>query len=238
MYNAHVDLSFRVDEPEWLDSRPLSGKELERALRFLSASNRLLGGHSCVLRRLDGWSKRWRPGEIVRILDVGVGGGDLLLAVRRWAERRGVRVALTGIDSSPAVLHKARKLLRGKDVELREADLFAFAEAGRKFDYVTASLLLHHFPITRQVEALKALDRLSSRGVVVSDLRRTRPAYWGVTAVTKVFGDPISAHDGPVSVRRAFTLPELTAMALSAGLPYLKAEREPFFRATLAGDKL
>lgn len=232
-----MDLSFRVDEPEWLDTRPLSGKELERALRFLSASNRLLGGHSCVLRRLEAWSRRWRPGETVRILDVGAGAGDLLAALRAWADRRRVRVALTGIDLSEAVLHRARKLVRGRDIELREADLFAFAAGGRRFDYVVASLLLHHIPIRRQVEALRALDKLAARGVVVSDLRRTRPAYWGVKAVTRVFGDPISAHDGPVSVRRSFTIDELAALAREAGLPYLKAEKEPFFRATLAGDK-
>lgn len=232
-----MDLSFRVDEPEWLDTRPLSGKELERALGFQSASNRYLGGHACVLRRFDAWSRRWRPGETIKVLDVGAGAGDLLLALRRWAERRRVRVALTGIDRSEAVLQKARRFVRGRDVELREADLFSFSHVGRKFDYVCASLLLHNIPIQRQVDALRALDRLAGRGVVISDLRRSRPAYWGVSAVTRVFGDPVSAHDGPVSVRRAFTLNELDGLALAAGLPYLKAEREPFFRATLAGDK-
>lgn len=232
-----VDLSTRVEEPDWLDSRPLSPAELDRALRFMERANRLLGGHACVVRHFEDWSRHWTKGETVHVLDAAVGAGDLLLALRQWADRRGWRLALTGIDAAVGVVDRARKRLRGRDIELRQEDLVRFSHGGRKFHYVMASMLLSHVPARRQAEALQAIDRLASRGVVVSDLQRTRPAYWGVRALTAAFGDRIMRHDGPLLVRRGFTLAELADAARKALLPYLGARSEPFFRATLAGEK-
>ncbi len=232
-----MDLSTRVEEPPWLLTRPLSPQQLSKALRFLERSNRLLGGHSCVVRHFESWSRRWSQGETVRVLDVGAGAGDLLLALRRWADRTGRRLALTGVDAAKAVVEQARRALRGRDVELREEDLFSFADHGRKFDYVIASQLLSHVPSDRQAEALRALDKLATRGLVVSDVQRSRPAYWGARALTAAFGDPVVRHDGPAFVRRGFTVDELRGLAELAGLKYLRAQPEPFCRATLAGDK-
>lgn len=233
-----MDLSTRVEEPQWSATLPLSPLELERVSRFFERSNRLLGGHACVVRHFEGWSRRWPHGETIRVLDVGTGAGDLLLALRRWADHRGLRLALTGIDAAKAVLDRARRRLRGRDVELRDEDLFQFAAGARRFDYVTASLFLSHVPAVRQKDALLALDKLAVRGLIVSDVQRTRPAYWGIRALTTAFGDRVMRHDGPAFVRRGFTVRELASLAGQSGLGYLAAQPEPFCRVTLAGAKL
>jgi hypothetical protein len=44
-------------------------------------------------------------------------------------------------------------------------------------------------------------------------------------------------HDGPVSVRRAFTVSELEELARRAGLGYLSARRHAGFRLSLTGAK-
>jgi len=44
-------------------------------------------------------------------------------------------------------------------------------------------------------------------------------------------------HDGPLSVRRAFTVHELARLAAGLGLSYLQARQERPFRLSLAGEK-
>ena len=42
------------------------------------------------------------------VLDVGHGGGDLLRAIARWADQRGLKVKLSGIDENPRSAVAAR----------------------------------------------------------------------------------------------------------------------------------
>lgn len=233
-----TSLARRVDEPELMDGAPLAAGELERALGFLAGANRLLGGNSVVIGRLERWSRRWPSGRAVTLLDVGTGGADVPLAVRAWGESRGFEVAVTAIDASPAVAELARRRAAGRPgVRVIEADLYEFASRGEAFDYVTASLFLHHVPDARLVEALRALDALARRGVIVSDLERCRGGLLAVRLLTGLFGDRVTRHDGPLSVRRSFRPAELGALAREAGLGYLSARRHPFFRISLAGEK-
>jgi hypothetical protein len=51
-------------------------------------------------------------------------------------------------------------------------------------------------------------------------------------------GNVIVRHDGPLSVRRAFTLPELSRLVHELDLRYLRARRESPFRLSLAGQKV
>jgi hypothetical protein len=68
--------------------------------------------------------------------------------------------------------------------------------------------------------------------LIVSDLRRSRLAYAGVWLGTHlVCRSPFTRHDGPVSVRRAYTLDELRALSRRAGCVNMRWVRRPFFRA-------
>ncbi|MFB3819312.1 MAG: methyltransferase type 11, partial [Candidatus Methylomirabilales bacterium] len=81
-----------------------------------------------------------------------------------------------------------------------------------------ASLLLHHLEGEAPVRLLRELDRVSSRAAVVNDLRRgwlPLAATWlGLRLCSR---DPLIRHDGPLSVRRAFTPAELLRLAGQAG---------------------
>lgn len=229
------DLSSRLEARELMDSGSLSPAELDGALAFLEGCNRWLGGWSILRRRLEGWSPSWTPGRAVTLLDVGTGAGDLPRLAAAWGRRRGYDLRATGIDSDPSVVALARE--RGGGVELECADLFSFAAAGRRFDYVCASLFLHHVPGPALGRALSALDGLALEGVFIGDLLRSAGGYLAVSALTAVLGDRVTRHDGPVSIRRGFRVEELDAAAARAGLHHLKARREPFFRVSLSGEK-
>jgi hypothetical protein len=65
----------------------------------------------------------------------------------------------------------------------------------------------------------------------------TRFDYVTACAAGLVLGNTIVRHDAPASVRRAFRRSELDQLARQAGLDYLAAREEPWFRVSLAGEK-
>jgi hypothetical protein len=78
---------------------------------------------------------------------------------------------------------------------------------------------------------------LAKRGIIISDLRRGRAGYWAVKLLSDAVGNAVVRHDAPLSVRRAFRAEELETLARQAGLSYLSARPQPWFRISLAGEK-
>lgn len=235
--NLFPDLSQPVDEDEWMDTRPFHPDESRRALCFLAKMNRWFGGVETVLRPLMEWSERWHPGEPVHILDVGTGGADIPIALVKWARENGHSLRVTAVELVPEIAAIAKNAARPyAEITVLERDLRDIPKE-LTFDYVIASLFLHHIPIPLRADALSALDRRARKGLVVSDLVRTLFSYWTVGAAAYVWGDAVVRHDGPLSVRRAFRVNELEALARDAGLPYLKARSEPWCRVSLVGEK-
>jgi 2-polyprenyl-3-methyl-5-hydroxy-6-metoxy-1,4-benzoquinol methylase len=156
----------------------------------------------------------------------------------QWARRHGLNVRVTALDLVPEIAAIARQNARPyPEIDVRCADVFDLRARGETFDFVTASLFLHHVPSPRLVEILQLFDALANRGLLISDLIRTRPSLWAVTALSLLAGNHVVRHDAPLSVRRAFTVEELQDLAARAGLPYLRAGRAPWFHVTLAGEK-
>ncbi len=234
-----TDLSRRTDIPELMDTAPASAAAMRGALRFLELTNRWFGGSRLVLSHLAAWAVRWpRVCGTVTVLDVGTGTADIPMALVRWARARGVRLAVTGLDLVKSITELAAARVRQfPEISIVSGDLFEFARTGARFDYVTASLFLHHVEPARTPEALGLLSGLARRGLIISELQRTRAAYLAITGAGYVLGNRIVRHDAPASVRRAFLTSELDVLAREAGLDYLAARQEPFFRLSLSGEK-
>lgn len=222
-----------------MDTAPLSVEEMRTTLGFLERTNRWCGGAGVVLGYLTAWSRRWPAGGTIRMLDVGTGSADIPVAIVAWARARGLNVAVTGIDPVREVVAVARERTAGyPEITIEQADLNSLAEGHETFDYVTASLLLHHLPPDEAAGALQDMDGLSTRGIIVSDLHRTRTGYAAVWLLSRLLGNAVVRHDGPLSVRRAFRPEELDDLAESGGLAYLHARvHHPWFRVSLAGEK-
>lgn len=231
------DLSVPIDEDEWMDTRPFNSNDARRALYFLAKMNRWFGGVATVLRPLMEWSGRWHPGEPVHILDVGTGGADIPIALVKWARENGHSLRITAVELVPEIAAFAKQAARPyPEITVLERDLRDMPKE-LTFDYVVASLFLHHIPLPLRGEALHSLNRRARKGLVISDLIRTLFSYWTVGAASFVWGDSVVRHDGPLSVRRSFRVTELESLARDAGLPYLKARSEPWCRVSLSGEK-
>jgi ubiquinone/menaquinone biosynthesis C-methylase UbiE len=103
------------------------------------------------------------------------------------------------------------------------------------FDYVFSSLFLHHFTDEQVVELLRAFGRVARRAVLIVDLERHPVAYYFLPATRWLLGwDPVTVHDGKISVEAAFRPRELESLARAAGLadPRARAYR-PAFRVAL-----
>lgn len=229
-------LARRIDADEWMDAGPVGPDEMRRALEFLRRTNRWFGGARIFLRHLTEFSRSWRPGESIRILDVGTGLADIPVAIGRWARNRGWSISIDAVEKVPATAQWAREHAKAAPgVRILERD--AFELGGERYDYVMASLFLHHIHSSSLVPLIRRLDGLASRGMIFGDLRRGRASYWSVKLLSNLLGNAVVRHDGPLSVRRAFTPDELRIAAREAGCGYLRARRERFFRVSLAGEK-
>ena len=205
-------LGTRSTAHELLDAEHLDLLELRRNLREMAMLNRLPGGMGYSVRAVERLLSEQSEGTV---LDVGTGSGDF---VRRLRGRRHVEVIAS--DVRREVLEIAARNLAGIDhVSLLQADARAIPLADGEVDVAHASLLMHHFDPDDAIAALAEMRRVARLGVVINDLRRGLLPF-AVTAATvlALSRAAYTRHDGVLSARRAYTLPELDTLAAKAGL--------------------
>jgi ubiquinone/menaquinone biosynthesis C-methylase UbiE len=210
---------------------------VRKSLRFLRRVNRLFGYTRSTLSHLDRFSRTWKPGERIRIIDFATGSADLPRAILRWAERRGFDVRVVGVDLHATTAASARAATRDDPrIEIVRANVLALPFADESFDYATTSLFLHHLDDDDVVRVLAAMSRVARRGIIAGDLVRHRRAYAGVTLLT-CLANPIDRHDGPASVAQAFTRDEILLLRDRAGAGFASYFEHFGHRFVLAGEK-
>jgi SAM-dependent methyltransferase len=106
------------------------------------------------------------------------------------------------------------------------------------FDYVFCSLFLHHFQDTDVVRLLRGFGEVARKAVLVIDLERNPIPYYFIAWSRPLLGwDPVTVHDGAISVEAAFRRKELEDLARQAGLQNPRARVfRPAFRIALAAE--
>ena len=222
---------------ELMDEPGVDPEQLRKSLRFLRRINGLLGYTRTTLRHLRRFSRGWRPGETIRILDVATGSGDVPRAILRWAGRRGFDVRVVGVDLHAGTAQVAAGESGDPRLTVVRADARHLPFADGSFDYAITSLFLHHLDDDDAVAVLASMSRVARRGTIAGDLLRHRRAYAWIKLLT-LFANPIVRHDGPASVAQAFTKPEVLAMRDKAGVGYARYYRHFGHRFVLAGEKV
>jgi SAM-dependent methyltransferase len=150
-----------------------------------------------------------RPTRDDRLLDVACGPGLVV-----WAFAPHVRAA-TGIDMTPAMLDRARKLAADKgvaNVAWRQGDVYSLPYEDGSFTIVTTRFSCHHFLDPAAV--LREMVRVCAPGgriIVVDDYASEDPAKAAAFNRLEKLRDP--------SHSRALSLTELKGLFGRVGLP-------------------
>jgi len=254
----------RRETAEHLDTAgALAPPELARSLREVWQVNRYLGGMGVLQRHLgrllgdtgrdnrqpgDPGRGNHRPGGRVSgaaqsgnrrratLLDVGTGAADVPLALLGWARRRQLELTIVAVDREEAMVTLARHRTAGTGaIWVERADGRALPYAAASFDVALCNLALHHLDPDGAVRLLRELARVSRRGWLVADLERRLPAYLAAQALSvALWRSPITRHDGPLSVQRAYTRAEAERLVQAAGVRAQVCRHFPF-RLALVG---
>ena len=189
-------------------------------LRDLARGNRRLGGADLSARAIDGLA----PGRAsIAVLDVGTGAADIPLALIERGRAAGRIVRVTGVDTRPEVLEAAAvidpRVTATGELALHVADGRALPFPDSTFEVVHASLLVHHLDPDAARALFAEMLRVARLGVVVNDLVRSRATWLGAWLLAHVATrNRLTRYDRPLSVRRAYSVAELTALLAAAGL--------------------
>ena len=215
MWGADLEVRHRL--PELMDDPSLDRARHLHALQALARVNRVSLAASRIIREVHAIAGS-RPGP-VRVLDVACGGGDVLIDVAKRLQGTTMSVELCGCDVSPVALGAARQAAPDAvGIDFVEVDAIEGAlPAG--YDLICSSLFLHHLSPEVVIRLLQRMVGAATHSVLIQDLRRTRLGYvfaWiGLHALTR---SDVARTDGLISVRAAFTVPEVEALCRDAGL--------------------
>jgi ubiquinone/menaquinone biosynthesis C-methylase UbiE len=229
-------LKHRRREHEWMDDPNVDEAILADSLRFIHLVNRLLRYSRSTLEHLDRFSRNWKPGEPISIIDFATGSADIPRDILRWADRRGHNIRIVGVDLHARTSAIARQSTSDPRLQIVRADVLNLPFDAGSFDYAITGLFLHHLSDDEVIAVLRALDRVARRGIIIGDLIRSRRAYNWITLFT-LFANPMLKHDARVSVAQAFNKEEILRLRDRAGLGYLRYHRHFAHRMVLAGEK-
>ncbi|MBM7026620.1 class I SAM-dependent methyltransferase [Clavibacter zhangzhiyongii] len=210
-----MDLSRRDAElTELMDDPDCDPVSLERTYARFALVNRVVAGWRGVYR------SRIRPllsaSRETSLVDLGSGGGDVPLALARWARRDGLRLRVVGLDPDPRAAAFTRSLPADPDVEFLRASSADLVADGRRFDLVTSNHVLHHLD-EAAFDGLLADSAALAPRAIHSDIARGRLAYAAYGPLSRLVADGSFVHvDGLRSIRRSWTSVEL-ALRVPAG---------------------
>ncbi len=209
---------------------------LARSLEHVAQVNRFLGGWRSLLLYLPEYLPPEGP---ARLLDVGTGSGEAALVAAEWARRHGRELHITATDANPAILEIARaRAAAYPEIRVEAADALALPYPDGAFHVAVLTLTLHHFDPDNAVRVLREMARVSRGGIIVSDLERSWGNWLGATFLSWTLWarNPLTRHDGPLSVLRSYTRAELGALAEQAGLSDARVHRHLFERLVLTAS--
>jgi 2-polyprenyl-3-methyl-5-hydroxy-6-metoxy-1,4-benzoquinol methylase len=207
-------LAIRSRQDEQMDAADLDPAIYQKVLHDLARVNRwTFTAHPVLsfMKRAIGHSKAFR------LLDVGFGDGDILRAIARWAERRGIRADLVGVDLNEKSVRAAQLATpAGLAIDYQAGD---YLDQQGPFDFVISSQVTHHMTDGQLLAFLRYMEAEAGRGWLICDLHRHGFAYWGYPILARLMlVHRIVREDGQLSIARSFRPAEWEQQLAEAGI--------------------
>jgi hypothetical protein len=221
LHSRSVQREFSESQPELMDLPNQDEKALRSDLENIARLNGAFGGRRAVEKIFHQLAC---PHSRLILVDLAAGYGDHGRNLIEQARARHGEVAVIAVDFQFQTLRIARAATPpGQKMFFVQADARRLPFRDKGADLAFCSLALHHFAENDALTVLREMARIASRGLACADLVRSRLAALGIWLLTTfIVRDPMVRHDARLSVRRAFTAGELTALARRAGWPQLR----------------
>jgi 2-polyprenyl-3-methyl-5-hydroxy-6-metoxy-1,4-benzoquinol methylase len=229
--NVALDFSKRAYLTELMDE-PCEYEDLRSCLRDLEQVNRFTFGYKPTLDWLNRQLPHLPRHRTIHVVDVGCGGGDMLRKVAAWADAKKLAVKLTGVDLNPYATRTAQEFTdTNLPIQWVTGDVYSF-EPEIPIDIVISSLFTHHLDDEEIVQFLMWMETTAQLSWFVNDLSRGPKAYAMFQLLAGCFRwHRFVRHDGPVSIRRSFSVDDWSSYARQAGL----SDDMPFIQAHWPG---
>jgi ubiquinone/menaquinone biosynthesis C-methylase UbiE len=210
----------RVVRAELLDSDAGTPAEVARSLADLRLVNRWFGGVATATALVQQVAESTSRTSL-SLLEVAAGSGYVPGCTRDRLQRHGITLATTLLDRHATHLPRS-----GPRVV---ADALALPFRDQSFDLVGCGLFAHHLEPDAVVTFVKEALRVARVAVLINDLIR-HPLHLGLVYLSLPLHGRLSRHDGPASVRRAYTIPEMSEMLQRTGAARVEITRHYLFR--------
>ncbi|WP_103866167.1 methyltransferase domain-containing protein [Aquimarina sp. I32.4] len=215
-----VNLKHRSNEVELMDDPMVNKKDLLVALSDISRTNQLLGGNEITIRAVQKLSKDVYNSSSVTILDLGCGDGEMLRAIANSYRKQKKTVKLIGVDVNKNSIESGKGLnLLYPEITLYQQDVMNLEPSQFSCDIAICTLTLHHLSNEEIKKMINKVIKISSIGVIINDLHRSRIAYYLFKLFSFFFiRGYIAKNDGLVSIKRGFKKSELLDLANNLNL--------------------
>ncbi|MFW5960327.1 MAG: methyltransferase domain-containing protein [Chitinivibrionales bacterium] len=204
-------LKVRSLEPELMDDLGSDSVMLESTLKQFSLINPLFSGSERLIRRYLIKHMRQNPKEVITILDIGAGGGDITRSIADTCAKEGIKIEIHALDPDKRAVDYALRNSGGySNIKIIQGDIKEYTGYKDLFDYTFANHFLHHIDEASVREVMKTISDISRCGFLVNDIKRSRAAYYLFTLVSSLmFRNSFAAYDGKLSIKKGFTEEEL-----------------------------
>jgi ubiquinone/menaquinone biosynthesis C-methylase UbiE len=211
----------RVLVPELLDSDSGTRREVTDSLADLRMFNRRFGGVRAMGKLLREVAKKNRLREMTW-LDVAGSTGDVATLTREEVFRNGIVV-------HPVVLDRAETHMNGCEANVC-GDALALPFRDNSFDVVGSSLFVHHLEPEEVLRFAGEGLRVARHAFIINDLVR-HPLHLALAyAGIPLYRSRLTRHDAPASVRRAYTVGEISSLLSQAGAKAISVRTFYLFR--------
>ncbi len=223
----------RSEEPEKLDNLSLYGETLHKALSSLEWINRWFGNHRSVIKPILRIYKKEK--RTLSIVDLGCGGGDLVLAVAKALQKNHFQFIITGIDGNSNTLKYAQnKCAAFTNIKFIQADILSDAFKNEPCDILISSHFMYHFTEDGLIHFIRSNVPGISTAVIFSELKRKR--FVMILYKLCSFLLPISKlakQDGLLAIKRSFTKKEWVSILTKTNITSYRLRSVPLFRIQL-----